>query len=241
MSRWASVVCGLAIVAIVAGSFGVSLGRQEEDGQEARRGEGAFEATALLRVRGRPADPAGDGGAYRAFRKTQAELLRSPIVLNAVLRRPGIADFPTLSGSEDPVEWIADRLEIVDRDGTEVMILRLRGDRADDVRRILAAVTEVYLGDIADRERLERTARRDSLEKKHKEMMAESKLKKQTYSGLVEKNGPSDAKAMALREEISRMARIADQIGLQLESPSLDPKAPPRVTLLEEVSVRKSE
>ena len=323
MSLRSSVVCGLAIVAIVAGSAGVSLGLQEKETGASKRGDGAFEATAWLRVRGRPADPAADTREYEAFRTMQIQLLKSPVVLNAAVRRPGIAELPTLRNQAEPIAWIADSLEFVTKDRSEVMIIRLRGDRAEDVGQILAAVTEVYLDDIVKKERTDRLARRDSLEKKYKEMQEEAQRKRQHYADLVERNGHPDALSDArgaelvmgevaslraeraairtearsiradievgdavgeaadprrparirvldqqaaeleeeigvavtalarrkddlktmetLKQEIDANQRVADQIGIQLESSAFDLTEPPRVMLLEEVTVRKAE
>ena len=319
MSRWASVVSGLAIVAIVVGVWLVPGTLPAWLGSD-------HTAEAWLRFRGAP-DSMGadqtDRANYDAFRRTQFQLLKSPVVLNAALRRPGITDLETIREQEDPIGWLSRSMQIVANDQSEVVRIQLRGKRGDDLVTILKAVTDVYLEDIVKTDHADRISRREALVRKYKEMQEDSQRKRQRYADLVERNGHPDAisdarsgelalgeaaslraqhaairtearsiradievgeavgetvdprrparlrvldrQAAELEEEIgvavTRLARrkddlrametlkqeidvnqrVTDQIGLQLESTAFELTAPPRVTLLEEVSVRKSE
>ena len=320
MPRRSSIVTVATVLALGVGAAGVSLALLGKTGW---LGGGLSTAETWLRIRSRTVTGEEDRAAYEAFRKTQFELLESPVVLNAALRRPGIAELETIREQEDPVEWLAGALEIVVNDQSEVFKVRLRGKRGDELRRILEAVTGVYLEDIVNKDRADRLARRESLAAKHRELATEIASRKEAYSALGERSGsaddirrsPRDARALedvaqlrsdqaAVRsdirslevdiavaeevgdppdprraarlrilerqaeslaaeieaataapaptpaevadlevrlEEIERLENIHDQIGKQLESSAIELAAPPRVTLIEEVTVRKVE
>ena len=69
-----------------------------------------YEAVAWLRVRDKSGMLSGggrDAAEYEAYRKTQVQLIKSPFVLTAALRRPSISDLGMLRDEIDPVSWLA--------------------------------------------------------------------------------------------------------------------------------------
>ena len=46
------------------------------------------------------------------FQKTQAELLKSPLVLGKALSHPKVAKLPSVLRRPDPIEWLADELTL---------------------------------------------------------------------------------------------------------------------------------
>lgn len=202
MSRWAKVVCGLAVVALLAEAAGVLFA----PGQFPAWLGGGQTVESWMRIRNAPvtmgADPE-NRTEYDAFRRTQFQLLKSPVVLNAALRRPGVAELETIREQEDPFIWLSKTLEIVTNDQSEVFKLRMHGKRGDDLRVILNAVTAVYLEDIASKERADLLVRRESLAKKHQEQMAELASRRETYLALVQRAGPAgDAPPSPLGERV---------------------------------------
>lgn len=154
-----------------------------------------YEAVVWLRISsgGGLLGNATDMREYEAYRKTQIQLLRSPVVLNAALRRPGISSLRTITEEEDPVKWLADSLQTMVQQESEVLQLTLRAPVAEDASKILNAVTACYLDDIVNKDRQERLQRRDTLEKKYKENQTELRAKKETYNDLARTLGTRDS------------------------------------------------
>lgn len=138
------------------------------------------EAVAWLRIRATGLHgSAAQQEEYAAFRETQFRLLRSPVVINAALRQPGIAGLVTTTEMEDPVGWLEENLQVVTNDRSEVFQIKLKGKRPDDLRQILDAVVKVYIDDIVMKERDDRMVRRDSLQKKYDENKAELRARRE--------------------------------------------------------------
>ena len=163
-----------------------------------------YEAVVWLRIRSTGGLLGNDGNAseYEAYRKTQLQLLRSPVVLNAALRRPGISSLRTITEEEDPVLWLGTALQPVVNQQSEVLQLKLRAPVAEDAAKILNAVTQCYLDDIVNKDRQDRLARRDSLEKKYKENQTELRSRKETYNELARTLGTRDSAEVATQRAL---------------------------------------
>ena len=164
-----------------------------------------YEAIAWLRVR---ANTGGFmtggmvGGEYESYRKTQVQLIKSPFVLTSTMRRPGIAELETFKEIDDPIDWLARKLSIVIPAESEVLQIRLRGERAADVASIVNAVTDAYLKDIVNKEKSDRLERRDTLERKYKENMTEVRQRLETFNSLARSLGTSDSSEVATQRSL---------------------------------------
>lgn len=186
-----------------------------------------YEAVVWLRVRsaGTMLGGAGDALDYKAYRKTQIQLLKSPVVLNAALRRPGIASLRTISDEDDPLRWLSDTLEADSQSESEVLQLKLRAPVAEEAAKILNAVTTCYLDDIVNKDRQERLARRDTLEKKYRENQTELRDKKEKANQLAKTLGTRGSEEVEttkslMREHLSQLR--ATLYGLKQELRNLE-------------------
>lgn len=165
-----------------------------------------FEAVAWLRVRdksGMLTSGGRDGGEYEAYRKTQVTLIKSPYVLTSALRRPGVAELPTiLEQGEDAVGWLSRAIQVAAPGESEVLQLRLRGEHPADMAKIVNAVMTSYLEGIVNKEREDNLGRRDSLEKKYKENMAEMRERRETFNSLARTLGTRDSSEVALQRSL---------------------------------------
>ena len=159
-----------------------------------------YEAVAWLRVRdkGGMLSRGRDTAEYESYKKTQLQLMKSPYVLQAALRKPGIEELETLrEAGPDPVGWLSRGLIVTASPESEVVQVRLRGKKAEDVAKILNAVTTSFLDDVVNKERTERLSRRDALEKKFKENMAELRTRRETLNNLARTLGTRDSSEVA--------------------------------------------
>ena len=171
-----------------------------------------YEAVAWLRVR----DKSGmygsgigrDNAEYEAYRKTQVQLIKSPLVLMAALRRPGINNLEMLTDEQDKVGWLMRYVQVSAPMESEVLQVRLRGEDPKEITQIVNAVTNSYLNDVVNKEKAERLARRDTLEKKYKENMAEVRERLDTYHNLAKSLGTTDSEEVA-----TQRALLLDHLG----------------------------
>ncbi len=165
-----------------------------------------FESVAWLRVR----DKSGmfgvgggrDNAEYEAYRKTQVQLIKSPFVLTSALRRPGISSLSTLSAADDPVGYLMRNIQVSAPMESEVVQVRMRGEDAKEVTQIVNAVAQAYLSDVVNKEKSERLNRRDMLERKYKENMAEVRSSLDTYNNLAKTLGTADTAEVATQRSL---------------------------------------
>lgn len=171
-----------------------------------------YEAVAWLRVRDKGGMLGGggrDNSEYEAYRKTQVALIKSPFVMTSALRRPGIADLALIrEQDEDPVGWLTRSIQVTAPMESEVVQVRLRGKNAADIAKIVNAVTSCYLEDIVNKERTESLGRRDALEKKYKENVAEMREQRETFNTLARTLGTGDG-----AEVMTQRALLLDHLG----------------------------
>ncbi len=129
-----------------------------------------FESVSWLRVRDKAGSFLGgdlrDNAEYEAYRKTQVQLIKSPLVLMAALRRPGMETLGMLKHEDDKVGWLARNVLVSAPMESEVIQVRLRGESPQEITKVVNAVTDAYLTDVVNKERAERLRRRDMLENK---------------------------------------------------------------------------
>jgi succinoglycan biosynthesis transport protein ExoP len=190
-----------------------------------------YEAVAWLRVRGTGSmlsNTSGSGGEYESYRKTQAQLITSPFVLSSAMRKPDMAMLSTFVDVQDPVDWLADNLQVATPAESEVLQIRLRASNPEEAAKIVNNVTQAYLDDIVDKERTERLARRDVLERKYKENMAEIRARRETFNNLARQLGTKDSSEVStqrmllldhvssLRSQINSLERDISLIDAEL-------------------------
>jgi hypothetical protein len=88
---------------------------------------------------------------FEVFRQTQAEAIRSRLVLSAALRPPEVANLSIVRRQADPLAWLARSLVVDFPSSPEVMRVGLQGDPAGDVVVLVNAVKDAYLSDFANR------------------------------------------------------------------------------------------
>jgi capsular exopolysaccharide synthesis family protein len=170
-----------------------------------------YEAVAWLRVRdkGGMLSRGRDSAEYESYKKTQLQLMKSPYVLQAALRKPGIENLETLrEAGGDPIGWLSRGLMVTASPESEVVQVRLRGKNAEDVAKILNAVTTSFLDDVVNKERTERLGRRDALEKKFKENMAELRTRRETLNNLARTLGTRDSSEVSTQRGL-----LMDHVG----------------------------
>src|SRR5207249_4626500 len=128
------------------------------------------EAFALLRVAGTRkvilGTPAGTNeGDYQNYKRNQQQLVKSHVVLAAVLRKPGAMQIATMQEHKDEaLDWLENQL-VVDYPGdAEILRIAMKGALPSDLAKIVNLVKDCYKEEIADAERSRELKQFDTLE-----------------------------------------------------------------------------
>lgn len=108
--------------------------------------------------------PATSESDFEDFRRTQAALVRSQLVLNAALRPAEVAQLSIVRAQAEPLGWLAGALQVGFPESPEIMRVGLDGDNADELRVLVNAVVDAYLREVIDRESANLTNRLRRLE-----------------------------------------------------------------------------
>lgn len=165
-------------------------------------------ATAIVRIRPgtgllRPApgvmEPAGD---YERFKRTQAELVKTDVVLRAALVSDFSRQLPSVKRQTDPVTWLRDSLSITFPNDAELMCIALSGDDPEELPLLVNAVVVAYLREVVDAERSARVERLSQLDKAYTQTEAELRDTMNVFRVLASGLGTGDEEPRARRRHI---------------------------------------
>jgi capsular exopolysaccharide synthesis family protein len=88
-------------------------------------------------------------------RQTQAELIKSRLLISAALRPPEVANLASLKAEDEPLDWVAKRLDVQFL-GPEILRISLSCESAEDARILVDAIKNSYLSDVANKSSTER-------------------------------------------------------------------------------------
>lgn len=164
-----------------------------------------FTAYALLAVSAGPRKilfptAESDTGTYSSL-TTHAILIRSPFVLSAALRRPGVAQLDTVREQADPVGWLEKNVQVSFPAQSEVLRIALSGENPSDLPVIVNAVKEAYVEEIGDTEQKRRTQRLTDLQRILTEHEGQIKSKKTMLKEMASGLGSGDPKALSSKQQ----------------------------------------
>ncbi len=180
-----------------------------------------YEAYALLRVGSRPPfvleheNTAADE--FTVFKRTQVQLILSNLVLNGVLREPGINRLQTVrENNDDPVSWLKSNLMIDYPDDAEIMRVALKAKNKNDAIKIINKVVEVYMREIVEREKAVRVENEGKIRTAYERKSTEYKTQYDALQALVKihnTSGSEEAKLKKLMamEELNMLAADRSQ------------------------------
>jgi hypothetical protein len=156
-----------------------------------------------------------NSGDYNDYLQTQFALIKSRLVLNVALQQPAIAHLAAIRKQPDPIEWLAQNLEISNLKHFEVARVSLSpqcGASGTDQAAIINAVVSAYMQEVASVDR-KRQADRHSKLKKIKQTYAEIiKDRRESARKLSESVG-SDGHKLGVEQNglANRYERLLDQ------------------------------
>jgi len=168
-----------------------------------------YEAVCLLRVRREQQAMLGGqtvGGSpndYNTYKQTQSGLIKSPFVISAALRIPGISQLPMVRREGNPVAWLTDALRVTITGESEILRVSLRGEDTEQIIKLVNAVKDAFLEEIVQAERTERLVRLDVLKQGFQRNVNEIKQKSDTFYNLAEQLGTSDTELARIKQQLA--------------------------------------
>jgi capsular polysaccharide biosynthesis protein len=162
-----------------------------------------FEVTSTLRV-GMPKGGldgivSGDTQIYEQYRRTQVGFIRTDLVLGAALRKEGILDLPMLQAQKGtPKQFLSDEIFVVAPLGSEMVQIKMRGKDAQQLVKIVNAVTESYMENVVNAERNDLLYEHQTLEGQLRELKKELNAKVEDLKGLVPNADATPAEVASL-------------------------------------------
>jgi hypothetical protein len=160
---------------------------------------------------------------FERWKRTQRQLVRSPVVLTAALQRNSVASLPTLGEQVDSLAWLQQHITVTFPDEAEIMYVGVRGcpDRTT-AEAITNTVVEVYLHDVVDAERQKKLLRIASLQKAQTETETDLRKKRSGLRQLAAALGTSDSESLTptqrfALEEYPHLWNQLSQVELELK------------------------
>ena len=133
-----------------------------------------YEAFALLRVAEKPgqvlAKQGEAGTAFEIFKRTQVQLILSPMVLRRTVGEQEISKLSMIKANDDdPVSYLKDQMILDYPDNSEILRVAIKGQKKEELVKIVDMVVKKYLTEVVQHEREQRLEQENKLEKRYSE------------------------------------------------------------------------
>jgi Mrp family chromosome partitioning ATPase len=111
-------------------------------------------------------DPTRGKTEFATYLKTTASLFKSEFVYIAALRNPEyrLPELPTIKAQKEPFKYFDEELLVDTKEGSEIIRLTLKGDRPEDIRRVVDAIKDAYMKEVVEREIQQKSDFRNQLQ-----------------------------------------------------------------------------
>jgi uncharacterized protein involved in exopolysaccharide biosynthesis len=210
-----------------------------------------YTATSWLRIKAEgPAFVARSAGTlsdeeFGRYKATQRELLMSPPVLTAALRRRDVVTLPnvqTETENGDPVKWLERHIKVEFPNKAEIMLVSCTTSDPHEAAVLTKAVVDAYMTEIVNAEQELRRRRLSELERLVSEREMELRNKQTALNQLISASLAGNAKAasaksdsadiVVLRSEIKSLEQVLHEVAMERERMKMALQAPPRISVL---------
>ena len=126
---------------------------------------------------------------YEIFKNTQMELIKSPYVFMAALRKKHIANLSIVMQEEDPMSWLEDELEVEYLDNSEIMSVSFTSNKPKEAAELVNAIVDAYIDEVVNKHERERRAMSAQLTQIFNSKENEVRSKRASLINLSEKLG----------------------------------------------------
>lgn len=152
------------------------------------------------------------GDRFEVYRQTQSKMVKSPFVLNAAMRDQELARLSLLKDEPHPLDWLEQSLS-VSNPATEFLRVSMTGQEPKELAKIVNAVTQAYLQEVANTESIQRQNRARDLDKAHQDLDEALKAKMRQFRRLATNLQSGDS--IALQEKQKMMFELTGMLRKQ--------------------------
>ena len=135
------------------------------------------------------------------YQRSQLIQLKSRFVINAALEQRGINELKMIREQARPADWLVENLQAQFLQGTEVLQISLDGKYPEELARLVNAVTNTYIEEVANGDLKRRVQRRELLKKLSNAKFAELKNRRDALRTLAQKAGSDDRQTLVLKQQ----------------------------------------
>ncbi len=144
---------------------------------------------------------------YDIEKQTQAALIKSPFVINAALRQPGISQlsivrdepWPWMGQRENPVAWLQRELRVSYVEGSELLYLSMSERDPDELIKLLNAITDAYIREEVDAKKIAEAQKLERLRVKSSELQSQYKDELKKLGDLASTYGSTQSEQVKLQ------------------------------------------
>lgn len=155
-----------------------------------------------------------DSTDYDIFRQTQASLMTSAFVLNAVLRDPEIQRLSMLDEEQvpNPVGFLQDHIKTTYPNDAEVLRVSMRGENPEELKKLVDAVTDAYLNETVFKQRVSLRERANKLSNEYAKARDEIRQTRETIHTREIQLGAKDPTKPYIRHqlELEKLRNLED-------------------------------
>lgn len=138
---------------------------------------------------------------FEVYRGTQMRMVKSQFVLNAVLRDPEISKSSIMRDQADKIAFLEENLEVT-VPATEFLRISFKGARTPESVKLVNAVVDEYLREVVNFETTARTRQISELEKVHRDLDEQLRIRKNTLKRLVKNLQSGDSTPRTEKEKM---------------------------------------
>src|SRR5208337_1096302 len=135
------------------------------------------------------------------YQRSQLVQLKSRFVINTSLQQRGISELKMIREQKRPAEWLAENLVAQFLQGTEVLQISLDGKYPEELARLVNAVTNPYIEEVANGDLKRRVQRRELLRRLRDTKFAELKNRRDALRTLAQRAGSDDRQTLVLKQQ----------------------------------------
>jgi polysaccharide biosynthesis transport protein len=137
---------------------------------------------------------------FSLYQRTQMAAIKNRYVLNAALKRDDVKQLRSVHEQVEPITWLEDELKVEVPEGSEIINVKMSGPEPAELVTLVNAVTQVYLQEVVNAERKQRSDRLAELDDIYNKAREKLRVKRDTIRKRAEEAGGSDLSALSHKQ-----------------------------------------
>jgi capsular exopolysaccharide synthesis family protein len=141
---------------------------------------------------------------FENYKNTQAQLLRSPFVLNTALRKPEISKLAMIQREKpNEIAWLQDHLSVSFPGDSEIMQVSLTDRDPKEVMKVVRAVVEAYKNEVIDKESAKKRGKYSDVTQIYRDKEEATRKKRAALTKLTEDLNTTDKDNLSVQQRVA--------------------------------------